>query len=209
MSLITGLVTAGAQYGLESIIIKPKRSIGPISAQVTVEEVHTDELEITDHPVEQGAVISDHAFKRPAEVVIKCGWSNSPTVAGLIDGVVAGAKATVTGVQSLVRGEQNERILEVYNKLLVLQASRVPFDVYTGKRIYSNMLFRSLRVDNDLRSENALMVTATLREIMIVSTRVVTVSAPPERQANPASTQPPINAGSKTLLPGPGWRPNP
>lgn len=209
MSLITGLLTAGAQYGLESILIKPKRSIGGIVAQVTLEEVHTDEIEITDHPVEQGAVISDHAFKRPAEVVIKCGWSNSPSVSGLIDGVVAGASATVKGVQSLIGGTESEQILDVYNRLLILQSSRVPFDLYTGKRVYQNMMLRSVRVDNDKATENALMVTATLREVNIVSTQIVTVSAPPERQASPASTQAPTNAGSKALQPGSGYRQNP
>lgn len=57
---------------------RPARSIGPIVAQVTISERHEDTLEITEHPVEQGAAIADHAFKRPATVVITAAWSNSP-----------------------------------------------------------------------------------------------------------------------------------
>lgn len=41
------------------------RSIGGIIPDVTIEEVHTDELELTQHPVQQGAAITDHAFKKP------------------------------------------------------------------------------------------------------------------------------------------------
>jgi hypothetical protein len=35
-----------------------------------------------------------------------------------------------------------------------LQNSRVPFDVVTGKRIYTNMLIRALEVTTDRTSEN-------------------------------------------------------
>lgn len=41
------------------------RSIGGIIPDVTVEETHSDEMEITQHPVQQGAAISDHAYKKP------------------------------------------------------------------------------------------------------------------------------------------------
>jgi len=41
------------------------RSIGGIIPDVVVEETHTDEIEITQHPVQQGAAISDHAYKKP------------------------------------------------------------------------------------------------------------------------------------------------
>jgi hypothetical protein len=45
MSIASELVTA---------IFKPQRKLGPIKAQVTIEEYHQDELVITEHPVEQG-----------------------------------------------------------------------------------------------------------------------------------------------------------
>lgn len=42
------------------------RSIGDIIPDVVVEETHSDEMEVTQHPVQQGASISDHAYKKPA-----------------------------------------------------------------------------------------------------------------------------------------------
>lgn len=41
------------------------RSIGGIIPDVIIEETHSDEMEITQHPVQQGAAISDHAYKKP------------------------------------------------------------------------------------------------------------------------------------------------
>ena len=80
MSAFTGFVQAGLQMGLDTILIKPKRglfnivlpdgtSMKDIIAQATFEERHIDELEVTDHPVQQGAMISDHAFRRPLSLI--------------------------------------------------------------------------------------------------------------------------------------------
>lgn len=63
---------------ISSIFIQQGRSIETIMPDVVLEEIHRDDLIITDHPVEKGAGTSDHAFKRPEEVEIRCGWSNSP-----------------------------------------------------------------------------------------------------------------------------------
>lgn len=229
MSQITGFVAASLQLGLQSILIKPKRSIGPLVAQVTLQEVHTDTLEITDHPVEQGASITDHAFKRPAELVITCAWSNSPsgngsnslldaglaaTVLGLqgansatvLTGAVGGGlggaiSQTGAGIQALLTGNSPNQVKGIYQQLLKLQEERIPFDVSTGKRSYTNMLVRSLQVTTDKTSENALQVVATLRQIILVSTKPLSQAAPPEAQRFAESTNPVTNFGTKVLGP--------
>lgn len=229
MSQLTGFVSPALQLGLQSILIRPKRSIGSIVAQVTLQEVHQDTLEITDHPVEMGAIISDHAFKRPAELVITCAWSNSPsgngsnsllsagigaTVLGaqgansatVLTGAIAGALGgaidqTAAGVQALLTGNSPNQVKGIYQQLLQLQEERIPFDVLTGKRAYKNMLIRSLQVTTDRTSENALQVVATLRQVILVSTKPLTQSAPPEAQRFPQSTNPVANFGTKVLGP--------
>lgn len=204
MSNPFGYVLAGAVIGLESVLIRPRRGMGPLVAQVTIEESHKDELEITDHPVEQGASITDHSFKRPAEVTIICGWSNSPGGGGAIAGLPGGVQAGLFGIQSALQGANISQVKEVYQKLLKLQADRIPFDVYTGKRVYSNMLLRSLQVHTDKASENSLAVTAVCRQIIMVSTQTVNISsAPASEQQSPESTMPTTNSGTKRLLPAP------
>jgi hypothetical protein len=63
--------------GGEPALFETQRRIGTVIADVTIEESGRDELEITRHPVERGAVITDHAFKHPPELIIRCGWSDS------------------------------------------------------------------------------------------------------------------------------------
>lgn len=158
----------------------PKRSLGGFVANVTVEEAHQDRLTITRHPVEQGAQISDHAYKEPAAVTIKAGWSNSSAAAG--------------GDPSYIRA--------IYAQLLELQATREPFSIVTGKRVYENMLFSSLAVTTDEVTETTLLLTAACEEVIIVETQAVTVP-PRDVQADPAKTAATANAGTKQVQPAP------
>lgn len=170
-------------------LIRPTRKIGDIVANVTMEEKHHDVLEITDHPVERGANISDHAFKRPNEVTIRCGWSDSVGTIGA-DGEQVDSG---TGVGST-------SVADIYQQLLTLQASAVPVDVYTGKRKYTDMLLQSITTETDAKTEYSLICLIVLRQVIIVNTTITQVSAPAADQADPSRTDPVENDGTKQLV---------
>jgi Dit-like tail protein len=44
------------------------------------QEARDDYLTITEHPIEYGAAITDHAFKRSSEVRVRVGDLNSRTI---------------------------------------------------------------------------------------------------------------------------------
>lgn len=215
-----GFVLPVLSIGLGAISIRPKRgffpasgAVGPLVARATLREVHRDTLEITDHPIEQGAAISDHAFKRPAEVVIECGWSNTPSLPGgirgattaLIGGAIPAAGAalalldTIGTVKTLLNGDGVDQVRATYQQLLELQSSRIPFDIYTGKRVYKNMLFRELTTTTDMATENSLLITATCRQVILVATRTISLPINTSAQAAPAKTTPTTDLGQKTL----------
>jgi len=147
-----------------ALIQRPRqRMIGTIIPDVTIEEVHHDELVITDHPVEIGSTISDHAFMRPVEVQMRVGWSDS-------------TEQSVGFVQ------------RVYEELRILQGSREPFNVSTGKRSYKNMLIASLAITTDKQSEFALSCVAGIREVIITSTSGGSGLASNSAQSDPAAT---------------------
>ena len=60
---------------LSTLFQQQSRRIGLIVPSVVISEKHDDSLEITEHPVEVGAAISDHAFRRPSEVVMQVGFA--------------------------------------------------------------------------------------------------------------------------------------
>lgn len=158
-------------------ILKPRRRIGHMVAQVVIEEQHTDELQITEHPVEQGFAISDHAFVKPAEVTLRFGWAPS-------------------GQTSDAPMADYQYLQGLYTDLLVLQRTRIPMDVVTGKRTYRNMLISSVSVTTDEQSELVLAVTARCREIRIAKTRTLLVP-PREVQKEPEVTAEPKQEGTK------------
>jgi hypothetical protein len=152
------------------------RSIAGIVAQVTIEEVERDELTVTEHPIEQGAPIADHAFKRPSEVVIRAGWNTQ-------------------------KSKDISASTGIYGLLLSLQAALKPFSLYTGKRVYRDMLITSLVVTTDQTSEYSLLATITCKQVILVHTQAVKVPGSSSSAANhgdAASTATPVNSGTVT-----------
>ncbi|MCO8066094.1 hypothetical protein NI459_00280 [Acinetobacter schindleri] len=148
------------------------RTIMGLFADVTIEEKHKDEMKITEHPTEVGAPINDHAYKEAPEVSMKVGWSES---AGKLNGLVG---------DSFLSGNTSLNI--VYQTLILLQETAVPLVVSTGKRLYTNMLIKSLGCTTDLQTENVLMIDLTFKKINLVQTSETEVLV--ENQANPAET---------------------
>jgi hypothetical protein len=164
---------------LEALATSPFRAIegasSTIIADVTIEEAHDDQITATKHPVEAGAAITDHSYKEPAKLTLRVGWSDS----GNYDGYVS----------------------DVYASLLTLQQARGLLNVYTGKRVYQNMLLVGLTTMTDEKNEYSMMVVARLDEIIIVSTQTTTLPTT-SNQANPANTAPPANGGQQQTTQG-------
>lgn len=148
------------------------RTIMGLFADVTVEEKHKDELKITEHPTEVGAAISDHAYKEPPEVMMKVGWSESAgTLNGFLGDTILGGNTSLT---------------IVYQTLLQLQDQALPLIISTGKRLYTNMLIKSLACTTDLQTENVLMIDITFKKVIMVSTQTTFIAI--ENQASPEAT---------------------
>ena len=132
-----------------SLFPKEGRSIGEIEPDLVIEEVTSDTYEVTSHPVQSGASINDHKYRKPITLKITMMQSNDFTMS----------------------------IEEKYKELLDLQDSSEPFDVTTPKRIYKNMIIKSLGVTTDRNTENVLSVSLELQEVIIVDVTVTNVPA--------------------------------
>lgn len=178
---------------LSAIFRQQSRRIGIVVPSVVVSEKHSDTLEITEHPVEKpttgtaSGFIADHAYKRPSEVIMECGFAGG---GALLDFV-----STLTGTSLLGKSPR-----ETYQELLKLQIDRVPFDVITGKRTYNNMLIRAIEVTTDKTSENVLMCVLTLREVILSETKSVTVADKQDMKEG-VSTSAVQDTGTKSPIP--------
>lgn len=121
---------------------------------------HTSKLSITEHPVETGANITDHAFLEPAEVVMEIGMSDA-------------AKSIVSGQFS---GKQS-RSVTAFQLLKELQQQRIPLQITTRLGTYKNMLVETISAPDDYKTLYGLNATVTFREILIATTKTVKISA--------------------------------
>ncbi len=181
---IAGLAVAGASSFLPTPF--SLRTIGSIKADVTFEERHEDSLTITDHPVEQGASITDHAYLNPVTVEIKVGFKPQTGV--------------LSAVGSLFANGGVPYLNQVYQNVLALQKNRTLNVIMTGKRVYTNMLVERIVCVTDRDTENVLRMTISCRQLILVQTMAVTI-APNSSMANPAKNGSVPNLGQKTLAP--------
>ena len=180
MSLVDSAASAANQLigdvaGNYALIFSPVRNIGGIFSDVTIEEVHNDRLEITQHPIQTGAVVTDHSFALPAQLTIRCGSSDSSA-----------------GYEGYVQSQ--------YNAFLDLQASRQPFSVSTGKRLYENMLIRDIQVTTDERSEYTLIAVVNIQQVTYVDLGIGS-GLSIDNQMFPQQTGPTVNMGTVNLQP--------
>lgn len=185
ISLLTG-VAAALGYASPTA---PRRGLIESAGQqtkvvlvpdLTVQEEHNDSMTITDHPVEKGtaAYISDHAYRMPAEVTIEYGFS--PTGPGN-------------------KEVSSSYLTDIYTKALQIQSSRTLVDVYTGKRLYKNMLIMQIGLTTDNNTEHALFLRIGLREIILVTTQQLEVSTDPTKLALPQQSLGQQQMGSQQL----------
>lgn len=161
------------------------RSIMGLFADVTVSEKHKDEMTITEHPTDIGSPISDHAYKEPPEVQIKVGWSES---AGKLNGMVGN---TVIGGRT--------GLVIVYEALQALQSQAIPLIVLTGKRLYTNMLIKSLECTTEMQTENVLMIDITFKKVFRAQAKESSVLV--DNQATPEATAMPSDSGTVQAKP--------
>lgn len=170
---IGGALGSGNPSGNQLVVFSNPRSIGQIVIDCTLQETATDELEITQHPVQNSANITDHAIVKPCMITFRALWSNSSTNGNGDPGYA----------------------LDIYNQLLQLQQSRQPVQVATGKRNVMNALIKTLAWANDHLSDQALIMDITIQEIILVQTAQTTL-APLANQSNPAGTGGVSNTGT-------------
>lgn len=124
---------------------------------LVVEESIDDSLELTEHPIEDGSVITDHVIYKP----ITC------TMDVYFD-------------ESLLGGDS---VRTIYDKIRALQASAQPFTVVCGKRVLDDMLLKSVHHVTDKDSEYVLHLSLEFQQIKRVTLEEVSIKTPEGQQS--------------------------
>lgn len=115
---------------------------------------HEQELQATEHPVQTGASISDHAFIRPARIVLEIGMSD------VMDAYLN--PSTWTGSTS--------KSVSAFQTLVALRNARIPMSVTTRLFSYTNMLLRSVTADETAKTITGLRARIEFFQLFMATT---------------------------------------
>lgn len=161
-------------------------------------QTHESSSSPTDHPVEDGADVTDHIKLDPDKVSFEVFVSNSLVAAeetnmdGAREVAVAvplpkSGSATVVGFSSTFN-----RVGSVYDELRNMQAARVVCVVQTRLRRYADMCLT--RLSTPVTNSEGVRFSLELRHIRMVSTETVSAPVPRNVRGNAAA-----NAGQQAL----------
>lgn len=150
----------GSGLGFQQLLMV-KTNLGGyfFDAVFSVDTEHS--LTVTQHPVQTGANISDHAFVNPIRMTMQVGVSD--------------AMAYRFGAD--YGGDGKTKSVQAYRLLCKLQELRTPMQVVTRLNTYQNMLIESIDVSDDVSTLCALKATVNLVQVMVVNVGTEKVSA--------------------------------
>lgn len=148
-----------------AVLLRPKSTVGAIVDQDGVVMIfdasidqHTKSADVTKHPTERTANISDHIQLQPVELTITGTLTNTPLF-------------RLTGEDP--EADRARRQLEVLEQM---QASRELVAIATGLTIYEDMAIREIQVSRAAgRGLNALDVTVHFVQVFRVTAQFVEV----------------------------------
>jgi len=128
---------------------------------------HESTLSITEHPVQTGSNISDHAFMQPNTLSFEVGMSD--------------VMKDISNSNYVSFSNDATRSINAYKILRQLQLNRVPINVYTKLWDYKNMLIETTSAPDTNETAYALKASVTLKEIPVATVTTVKISQRPQK----------------------------
>lgn len=159
--------------------IGKKAKIGLVTLDASVEESHEKQVEMTMHPVEEGADITDHLRRLPESVRIHGVISNYPVLeflpAALLYPSPVESDNTRIGDRAQRADKEFRRVMDTGELITVV----------TTLREYKNMVLMSYGATRDSKTGAVLDFNIELREILLVNSERVSKPVP----VNPVNTK--------------------
>lgn len=158
-----------------TMIVSP--SYGRFTFDAVFRTDHMANVTVTQHPVQTGAAISDHAYSEPDEVTLEIGMSDAVSYAG------------------------TNHSINAYSQLRAIMDKREPVTLITRLRSYKNMVITSMSAPDDYTTMNALKATIYFRQVEMVSVSTITVQQKVTASSTAQPTTSSSGSGSSTKKP--------
>lgn len=172
----------------------------PVRFDVITQETHTLTNDITEHPVESGANVTDHVRSQLDTIALEVFVSNAPISPesrfefGLDDGNVAPldlqpAAGAGTSLDKRLNGRSAivlqfdqpiNFVAQTYNVLRFMKETAELVTVVTRLWDYDNMVIKDVTVPRTSAEGDGAKMTVTFKQVRLVETKLVTAPTPTE-----------------------------
>ena len=158
-------------------------SIGAITLDATIREQHQFSNTVTENPLEDGSIVTDHIFSNPYMLLIEGEITDSPV-------------QFFSGLQGI-----SERRIEAFEQLVALRDSKDLITVVTGYKVYNDIVITNLTFPRDQTTGKRLQFSAEFMQVRKVASQIVDVPEQKlaEEQKDIASGE--VNIGKQTAAP--------
>ncbi len=133
---------------------------------------HTAEMRITEHPIQIGANIVDHAYQMPVKLRMEIGMSDA------MDSLLIPNPWTNASTKSV----------SAYQTLIALMQSRINLQIHTRLINYQNMLIESVFTSDDYKTQFGGKFTVMFRQIITAQVPTITTASRSVDQNNSLGT---------------------
>jgi len=181
-------------------------NIGEVQLDVTLNEKHIYDAEVSQYPVEQGFEINDNIRKLPERLELEGIITNTPlqfAVTKIAQQLFSTSNSSSVRTNSR---EGDETFVEAgQNALLALLGRRIQgddngtpqiFDIITGLRVFTSMACTSMTFPRSAQTGQAIRITASFVKINIVDSE--TIAIPEPQPAFTDKTQSEVDEGKQT-----------
>lgn len=156
---------------VSDMLTSGKTKLEAMPFNLFISEKHSLKFRVSEHPLQDGATISDHVHRELREVTIEGMFTNHPMrKLEEINKVTFKDEYATTEVKPTV----TNTALAKFDALKRLADLRKPVRLVCSLEIYPQMVITSIDYDRDSKSGSSIRFTMTLRELKTVSLKATT-----------------------------------
>jgi hypothetical protein len=158
-------------------------TIDTLVLDASISESHNSDVDVTEHAVEVGANIADHARVKSAQVTIEGVVSNTPINRAQARRIVESFGTTIetSNPQDQLAGQPGYAEQAFAQLELIRDTSKI-IQIVTGIKTYTDMLLTNLSVPRNAQIGESLRFTATFKSVRLVKNQTTsqTVTSTPQ-----------------------------
>lgn len=156
---------------VSDMLTSGKTKLEAMPFNLFISEKHSLKFRVSEHPLQDGATISDHVHRELREVTIEGMFTNHPMrKLEEINKVTFKDEYATTEVKPTV----TNTALAKFDALKRLADLRKPVRLVCSLEIYPQMVITAIDYDRDSKSGSSIRFTMTLRELKTVSLKATT-----------------------------------